>query len=1099
MLRNSPPPLRCQALSRSACPALSAGGVSVARAWARAAVLLAFVAMVGSVAPLAAQGVPSLYEPGISPDGSEIAFVSGGNIWTVSSDGGAARLLVAHSANESRPLYSPDGSTLAFNSNRNGGQDIFLLDLESGEVRRLTHDSGSQQLTGWSADSEWVYFSSSTEDVSGMHDVFRVRASGGTPMAVSADRYETEFFAAPAPDGRRIAISSRGRMAQSQWWRNGHSHIDEAEIWIVEKANSSGESPTFTRLSAGGKNLWPMWSPEGDEVWFMSDRSGTENLWVAGVPGGEAEQVTGFRDGRLLWPSMSADGTTIAFERDLGIWVLDVAQRTPRKLEIRLVGAIEGPGPEVRSQNSGWSDMTVSPDGEKWAFTAGGDVWATTMEGGVPATRVTRTPAEEGDLTWSPDSNEILYTSWRSGTPKIWAWDFVGETERAVTTGAGRDQLRGFSPDGTWLAWTRFVNDRRELHIRNWETGEERRLATGLAGGIAWSPDSRWIAYGGETNEFSNVMVVPVEGGEPQQISFVASSSFGSVDWSADGTYIVYRTAQRTEPGRLVKIDLVPLNPTFDEDRFRDLFNRPDQEPPPDSADVSAADAPARDETLREPAEVPDAVRIEFEGIRRRGAIVNTNFSVGQVLLSPDGETGVLTGDGALHRITFGPNGDIDINRMDVSGSPLSWSRDGRRLYVSQGGQLRVVTMPGGQTRTVSTSVSWDEDFHVTKVAAFEQAWGEMRDGFYDPELHGTDWEAVRDRMRPFVEGARTRAEFSRIMNLMLGELNASHLGHSGRTGAPQGGDGASTGRLGLRFDRHAYEQEGRFVVREIVELGPVHIAGGIEVGDEIVSLDGTPLEGDTDLHHLLRDAVGRKVVLGVRSGGGGAPRTVEVLTISGGAEGQLIYRNWVESRRAYVDEISGGRLGYVHIASMSEGALNQFIFDLDQQNHAKDGVVIDVRNNNGGFVNVYAIDILNRPNYFTMQSRGSAVAAPSRARLGQRALLAPTVLVTNRHTLSDGEDFAEGYRELQLGQVVGEPTAGWIIFTGSRSLVDGTSIRMPGTFIRDNRGQNMELNPRPVDVPVERPTGEWYQGRDSQLDAAVQVLLRQLADSDTE
>jgi tricorn protease len=200
-----------------------------------------------------------------------------------------------------------------------------------------------------------------------------------------------------------------------------------------------------------------------------------------------------------------------------------------------------------------------------------------------------------------------------------------------------------------------------------------------------------------------------------------------------------------------------------------------------------------------------------------------------------------------------------------------------------------------------------------------------------------------------------------------------------------------------------------------------------------------------------------------------------------------------VESRRAYVDSISGGRLGYVHIASMSEGALEQLIFDLDQQNMTKDGVVIDVRNNNGGFVNVYALDILSRRNYFTMQSRGSGVQSPSRIQLGQRALLAPTVLVTNRHTLSDGEDFTEGYRELKLGTVVGEPTAGWIIFTGSRGLVDGTQVRMPGTFIRDNRGQNMELNPRPVDVHVERPAGEWYSGRDSQLDRAVEVLLRQI------
>jgi C-terminal processing protease CtpA/Prc len=329
-------------------------------------------------------------------------------------------------------------------------------------------------------------------------------------------------------------------------------------------------------------------------------------------------------------------------------------------------------------------------------------------------------------------------------------------------------------------------------------------------------------------------------------------------------------------------------------------------------------------------------------------------------------------------------------------------------------------------------------------------------------------------------------------MNLMLGELNASHLGHSGRTAPPQGGDGASTGKLGLRFDRIAYENDGRFVVTEVVALGPADISDEISVGDQLISLDGVTLDGSSDLNILLKDTPGKKVMLGVRTGNGDT-RDVELLATSGGAERQLIYRNWVESRRAYVEEISGGRLGYIHIASMSEGALDQMIFDLDQLNHAKEGVVIDVRNNNGGFVNVYAIDILARQNYFTMQGRASDVLAPSRVSLGQRAILAPTVLVTNQNTLSDGEDFTEGYRSLELGSVVGEPTSGWIIFTGSRRLVDGTSVRMPGTFIRDLRGQNMELNPRPVDIEVERPAGEAYLGRDSQLDRAVETLLRQI------
>jgi C-terminal processing protease CtpA/Prc len=213
---------------------------------------------------------------------------------------------------------------------------------------------------------------------------------------------------------------------------------------------------------------------------------------------------------------------------------------------------------------------------------------------------------------------------------------------------------------------------------------------------------------------------------------------------------------------------------------------------------------------------------------------------------------------------------------------------------------------------------------------------------------------------------------------------------------------------------------------------------------------------------------------------------------ISQGAEKNLLYRNWVEANRAYVEKASGGRLGYVHIRDMSEGSLRQLYLDLDADNRSREGVVVDVRYNNGGFVNVYAIDVLARRGYLTMTPRGLP-SSPARTTLGQRALELPTVLVTNQHSLSDAEDFTEGYRALKLGKVVGEPTAGWIIFTGSQTLIDGTSIRMPGVRITSNDGKNMELNPRPVDVPVTRPVGESYTGRDSQLDVAVRELLKQL------
>jgi C-terminal processing protease CtpA/Prc len=209
-------------------------------------------------------------------------------------------------------------------------------------------------------------------------------------------------------------------------------------------------------------------------------------------------------------------------------------------------------------------------------------------------------------------------------------------------------------------------------------------------------------------------------------------------------------------------------------------------------------------------------------------------------------------------------------------------------------------------------------------------------------------------------------------------------------------------------------------------------------------------------------------------------------------AEKNLIYRQWVDQRREYVAKASGGRLGYVHMPDMSGDSLDQLYMDLDTDNHSRDGVVIDVRNNNGGFVNVYAIDVLARRPYLNMTMRGLPTA-PARTVLGQRALELPTILVTNQHSLSDAEDFTEGYRSLALGKVVGEPTAGWIIYTWGGQLLDGSGMRLPRVRITTREGQDMELHPRPVDIPVTRPIGESYTGRDSQLDAAVKELLAQI------
>jgi C-terminal processing protease CtpA/Prc len=322
----------------------------------------------------------------------------------------------------------------------------------------------------------------------------------------------------------------------------------------------------------------------------------------------------------------------------------------------------------------------------------------------------------------------------------------------------------------------------------------------------------------------------------------------------------------------------------------------------------------------------------------------------------------------------------------------------------------------------------------------------------------------------------------------MLGELNASHMGIS----APVAGSGdgpprGTVGKLGLRFDSAEYLGTGKLRVTEMVPLGPAALSGGIKAGDYLAAVDGIPIAANTNLDELLDHKVNTRVVLII---GGAGNREVVVRPASTQAEKDLVYRQWANLQRAYVDKASGGRLGYVHIRDMSAQALEQLYLDLDSENQGREGVVVDVRNNNGGFVNVYAIDVLARRSYLQMTERDAA-PAPARAVLGQRVLERPTILVTNRHSLSDAEDFTEGYRALKLGKVVGEPTAGWIVYTSNTTLIDGSVLRLPGTRVTTAGGAPMEMNPRPVDIAVDKPVGE--TGSDSQLDAAVRELLKEL------
>ena len=1080
------------------------------RALSTRATVLAFaipvlvVAIVGLVVPVSGQSparLLSFAEPGISPDGREIAFASGGDIWSVPASGGEARLLVAHDANESRPLFSPDGKSLAFDSTRTGGGDIYVLSLATGALRRLTADDGMEQLEAWSRDGRWIYFSSTSRDISGMNDIFRVSVDGGTPMAVSADRYVNEFGAAPSPDGARLVFVARGN-GSAQWWRRAGSHLDQSEIWML--AGAAGSAGVYTQLTQrDSRSLWPMWSGDGRSLFYISDRGGAENVWTRPASAGGADRaLTRFTDGRVLWPSITTDGKTIAFERNFGIWIADTGNGQAHEVKITRRGAPTTPVPERVRQTNQFQDLAVSPDGKKVAFIARGDVFAASASEGGDAMRITNTAAIESQPVWSADSRKLAYVSARDNAQHIYLYDVAAGAETALTGGTAVDSSPVFSPDGKSLLYLR---DRRDLRVIDLETKADRSIATGAFGDAIdtplprWSPDGRWIAlFTVGDKQFTNVSLAPVAADATprvmQPVSFLANVNANTIAWGRDGSYLLFATSQRTEAGQLARVDLTPRTPRFREDQFRDLFTQPARTTPAPAAPAPGAAAPGAPAPGTSAPIAPLAP--VFADIRQRLSLLPTGLDVRSVAVSPDGKLAVLIAASAgqtnlyswpLDELSREAGVARQLTSTASGKSDAQFSPDGKDVFFLDAGRISAVSVDRRDVRVVNVTAEYMLDFEREKTEVFRQAWTLLRDNFFDAKFNGVNWEAEREQFAPRVAGASTAEEMRRIMRLMIGDLNASHLGLTG-----PGGAGASVGQLGVSFDRAEYEANGRIKIATIVPLGPAAIARDIKVGDVLLAVDGHATGAGVNLDELLANTVDRRITLMVASQPGGPTRAVVLKPVNQSTAKGLLYRQWVESNRAYVLKHSGGRLGYVHMIDMGQASLDQLFVDLDAENHARDGVIIDIRNNNGGFVNAYALDTFARQPYLKMSLRGLPTA-PARTVLGQRALEKPTALVVNQHSLSDAEDFTEGYRTLKLGPIIGEPTAGWIIYTWNTRLVDGSTLRLPRMRITAVDGTDMERHPRPVDIAVTRPIGETLTDKDSQLDAAIRALLARL------
>ncbi|MCG8348147.1 MAG: S41 family peptidase [Chloroflexales bacterium] len=1115
------------------------------------------------VTPPGQEGQPYFRTPALSPDGKQLAFIYASDIWLAAADGGAAERLTAHPAAHFTPRFSPDGTLLAFSSDRVGAGDIYTLPLAGGAITRLTYHDTFSSVEDWSADGRHIYITSNREGMG--QAIYLVGPKMAMPVPIYGEPYEQLDHVSVSPDGTQLAFNT----VRSSWWRRGPNPFAPCDIWIgpslpdpaaLRKFAGAGsvDGNAALRWSYAGLNRWPLWSPDGSGIYFVSDHSGAENIWCLPYEDDEARQITHFSDGRVLWPTIARRAEVIVFERDWQIWRLDLRSGVAEPIAIRVRADTKMTPVRIESWSRGFSELSLAPDGKKVGFVARGEVFADFADKETdreqrqgPSFRVTNTQARESEITWTPDSRSLIYISDRHGEDELYRYDFLTRTETRLTNDLSPKTQPRCSPDGNWAAYFRGHN---AIDLLNLKTGEARLFAEGhfvWAGALAWSPDSCWLAYlVTDDRAFSNVYIQHIDEPSARQITFLSNLTGSDLLWSPDGRFLVFTSGHYRSESQVVRVDLRPPPPLFREAEFEKLFEekreKRSENGEPESQELETLPQDAKDynqaaatenqeagngktqstakkqhpdgETESETANNsddpepkpktpnPKALKVEivFEGIERRLRFLTPIQMDARVQSINPCSRDLLFLAMVAGRVNIWslpldePRQDQPPRQLTANASSKSdvqFTPDGKAFFYLEDGQIVIRKFPNGNEPTIlQTRGDVIVDFNQEKQQVFHEAWRLLRDTFYDQTFRGLDWNSIRAQFAPLAAGVQTPRELRIILNMMAGELRASHLGASYYSVWSN-----SDGYTGLLFDPAEQLAHGHLRIAALLPDSPVALlADPPHVGEYLIAVNGTPLGEGITLDHLLHRAIGRRVQLQVAATPDGAnARELAIRPIDSASYSSLRYRAWVATNEAYVHQISEGRLGYVHIREMSYGAYQQFLADLDAETYSKAGVVLDVRYNSGGHIATFIVDVLTRRNLLSRGFRDQ-LATDAYHFSGSRALNKPTVLVVNEHSASNAEIFTEIYRRLGLGTIVGRPTAGAVIGTVSTRLLDWTIFRLPRFYVTTPEGEDLEGAGRAVDMDVEQPLGARAQGRDHQLDAAVATLLAVLNDKDT-